>query len=213
MPRVLIVGDSTLDNGPYVGAGGRPFYDHLEEALKGAFAVEFRALDGALVRDVIDRQLPRPGAGEAYEAVVVSVGGNDALGHADLLSSDERRTLMETALLLGGIQEAFRQDYRQMLARARPLAPRLIALVVYRGCFSLDPAATPDWQAATSTLLSIFTDVMAEEARAVDADVLDLRTLFTDPGLYANPIEPNDPGGALVARTLAGWLLAPGQGG
>ncbi len=206
MATVLICGDSTLDNGPYVEAGGRPFFDHLEEALAGAYRVDFRALDGAVIGDVTTGQLPRPEDEAAYDALVVSVGGNDALRHAELLQGREARPLMETALMLRGLQEPFRADYRRMLEAARGLAPRILAFVTYRGCFSLDPHAPAGFEEAGNTLLSLFTDVQAEEARRCGADVLDLRTLFTDPALYANPIEPNDAGGRTIATAVAGWL-------
>jgi lysophospholipase L1-like esterase len=206
MPTVLVCGDSTLDNAPYVAPDGRALRDHLVGLLAGSWTVDFRALDGAVVADVAGAQLAARRRGGPFDALVVSVGGNDALASAGLVEAPERRTLLETGLLLGELQARFRNDYRAMLAAVRPLAPRLLVLVVYRGCFALDPGTPEERAVASNTLLSIYTDVMAEEARTVEADVLDLRTIFKGPELYANPIEPNDAGGEAVARRIADWL-------
>lgn len=206
MRRALVCGDSTLDNGAYVGPGGRALADHLGEILGETWTTDFRALDGAVTADLPAAQLPA--GGETYDAVVVSVGGNDALANAGLLDAEDRLTLLEAGLVLSELQSRFRADYRAMLAAARPLAPRLLALVVYRGCFSLDPDTTQRRAVASNTLLSIYTDAMAEEARAAGADVIDLRTIFTGPELYANPIEPNDAGGRAIAARIADWLGA-----
>lgn len=210
MRRLLIVGDSTLDNGAYVEPGGRDVATHLAGLFGRSVAVDFRALDGAVVRDVIERQLGTAGAKSKdvgrYEACVISVGGNDALGHLPLLSDPQRRTFLETALMLAALQAPFRAAYRALLARTRTLAPRVLVLVVYRGCFAKEPGTPPQIQTATDALLSLFTDVMAEEARRAGADVVDLRTLFDDPALYANAIEPNDAGGRAIAQAIAGWL-------
>lgn len=44
--RLILCGDSILDNGAYVGPGGRPLHDHLREFLP-EWQIDFRALDGA----------------------------------------------------------------------------------------------------------------------------------------------------------------------
>lgn len=79
---VLLCGDSVLDNGAYVGLLGRSLKGHLKRILDG-WTLDFRAVDGAVCADVATEQL---GGGQAAcDAVVLSAGGNDALGHIDLL--------------------------------------------------------------------------------------------------------------------------------
>ncbi len=204
---VLVCGDSVLDNGAYVGLLGRPLKKHLRGFLADR-SIDFRALDGAVCADVSGEQL-RDGAG-AFDAVVVSVGGNDALGHLHLLEDQRQARLIDFALVLAGIQDAFRADYAAVLDAAARHAPAVLALTIYRPRFHLDgmPEAL---QRAGSALLSLFNDVIQEEAAARGCDLLDLRRLCDSDRHFANAIEPGDFGGREIARAIAERLERLGR--
>ena len=196
---VILCGDSILDNGAYVGAGGRPLLDHLTEFLPD-WQIDFRAVDGASCSDVSGVQL-RSGAVPAA-ALVVSVGGNDALGHANRLADPHGLTFLDFGLVLADIQGRFRSDYRCVLDAARGQAERILVLTIYRPRFGL--AGMPEaMQRASETLLSIFNDVIVEEAVARGCPVLDIRAICTTDRHYANPIEPSDFGGREIAGAIA----------
>ena len=196
---VILCGDSILDNGAYVGAGGRPLLQHLHELLPG-WQIDFRALDGASCSDVSVTQLGD--GGEPAQALVISVGGNDALGHADLLGDPRKLTFLEAGLVLADIQGRFRSDYQSVLEAARGQAERILVLTIYRPRFGL--AGMPEaMQRASQTLLSIFNDVIVEEALAHGCGLVDIRAICTSDEHYANPIEPSDFGGREIAGAIA----------
>ena len=203
---VLVCGDSILDNGAYVGLLGRSLKSHLKGLLEG-WRIDFRAVDGAVCADVAGRQL-RGGEG-AFDAAVVSVGGNDALGNLPLLEDPQERRLIDFALVLADIQEAFRADYAAVLDAAARHAPRVLALTIYRPRFHLD-GMPAELQRAGSALLSLFNDVIQEEAGARGHHILDIRGICDSDRHFANAIEPSDLGGREIARAIAERLESLG---
>ena len=206
---VLVVGDSTLDNGAYVGLFGRSLKSHLKGLVEG-WTIDFRALDGAVCADVSQNQLR--GRAGAFDAVVVSVGGNDALSHLHLLEDPEQRRLIEQSLMLADIQDKFRADYRQVLDAADGHGHSILVLTVYRARFHLD-GLPKDLGRAANALLSLFNDVIQEEALARGHDILDLRRICMSDEHFANAIEPNDIGGREIATGIKGWLDGLGRHG
>lgn len=204
---VLVVGDSTLDNGAYVGLFGRSLKNYLKGLLE-SWTIDFRALDGAVCRDVSESQL-RGGTGE-FDAVVVSVGGNDALGYLHLLEDPERRRLIEHGLMLADIQDKFRADYRGVLDAAERHGSALVILTIYRARFHLDGLPT-DLGRGANALLSLFNDVIQEEALARTNRILDLRRICVSDEHFANAIEPSDLGGRAIAMGIKGWLDGRGR--
>jgi hypothetical protein len=54
--------------------------------------------------------------------------------------------------------------------------------------------------------VSLFNDVIQQEALARKFDILELRNLFTSKADYANLIEPSMIGGAKLANAMAEWV-------
>ena len=206
---VLVLGDSTLDNGAYVGLLGRSLKSHLKELLED-WTIDFRALDGAVCADVSQNQL-RGEAGD-FDAVVVSVGGNDALGHLHLLEDTERRRLIEHGLMLADIQDTFRADYRQVLDAADGDGCPILVLTIYRARFHLD-GMPADLGRAANALLSLFNDVIQEEGLARRHDILDVRHICVSDEHFANAIEPSDSGGREIAMGIKQWIDGLGRYG
>ena len=204
---VLVAGDSILDNGTYVGLLGRPLKRYLRDFLAG-WSIDFRALDGAVCADVAGDQLG--GGAGAFDAAVVSVGGNDALGHLHLLEDARQARLIDFALVLAEIQETFRADYAAVLDAAARHAPAVLALTIYRPRFHLDGMPEALGRAG-SALLSLFNDVIQEEALARGHALLDLRRLCDSDRHFANAIEPGDFGGREIARAIAARLGSLGD--
>jgi lysophospholipase L1-like esterase len=81
MSHVVLLGDSIFDNQVYVAPD--PDVRHqLHARLGTAWDVTLQAVDGHVTADV-KRQLQR--VPESATHLVISVGGNDALGHVSLL--------------------------------------------------------------------------------------------------------------------------------
>ena len=193
MPHVVLLGDSIFDNAAYV-AGGPDVIAQLRGVLPGGWSATLCAVDGAVVADV-ERQLarvPREGT-----HLVVSVGGNDALGHVDLLNRPARSSA-EVLGQLGDAGRAFEGRYRRMLAAVLERGLPATVCTIYNG--NLPDALT---QRLASTALTVFNDAILRTAIETGTSVIDLRLLCNEPADYANPIEPSVRGGAKIARAVA----------
>jgi hypothetical protein len=205
MKHIVLLGDSIFDNGAYV-AGGPDVVRQLRARLPEGWRATLLAVDGAVTSGV-ERQLARLPADTTD--LIVSVGGNDALGHAHVLD-EGARSIAEAVAKLAAIRERFERDYRAMLDAV--LAPRLAAAVctVYDGRFP-DPVR----QRLVVTALAIFNDVITRQAFARGLPLIDLRLICDSDEDYANPIEPSVRGGEKIAAAIAGLVAAqdpPGLG-
>jgi len=101
MPHIVLLGDSVFDNAAYV-AGGPDVVQQLRAILPPGWRATLNARDGASIADLAD-QLQKLPAESSH--LVVSIGGNDALGEAALLdagvaSMAEALELMTRAIAL-----------------------------------------------------------------------------------------------------------------
>jgi lysophospholipase L1-like esterase len=193
MSHVVLLGDSILDNGAYT-EGGPDVITQLRTLLPGGWRATLGAIDGATTQDVRSQLGLLP---DDATHLVLSVGGNDALGHIDVL--DRRVHSSAQALTdLADAAEAFEARYRQVilaiLARRLPLT----VCTIYNGSF-LDT----DFQRVASTALTVFNDAILRVAFEQALDVIDLRLVCNEPADYANPIEPSSHGGMKIARIIA----------
>jgi lysophospholipase L1-like esterase len=193
VPHVVLLGDSIFDNAAYV-AGGPDVLAQLQPLLPDGWAATLCAVDGAVVADVA-RQLTRVPRGATH--LVVSVGGNDALGHVDLLSRPAR-SAAEVLGLLADAAAAFEARYRRMLAAVVARGLPVTVCTIYNGNLP-----DPRTQRLASTALTVFNDAILRTAIETGTSVIDLRLLCNEPADYANPIEPSVRGGAKIARAVA----------
>lgn len=197
MPHVVLLGDSIFDNAAYV-SGGPDVVAQLREILPAGWSATLRAVDGAVVADVPE-QLARVPSDATH--LVLSVGGNDALWHVEILERPAR-SVAEVLDLLAAIAEGFEKRYRPVLARVVDTGLRVVVCTVYNG--RLPEPAT---QRRAQTALTHFNDVILRSASAAGVPVIELRQVCTEAGDYANPIEPSARGGAKIARAIRRALL------
>ena len=193
MPHVVLLGDSIFDNAAYV-RGGPDVVAQLAAALPAPWRATLLAVDGAVIADV-GRQLARLPADATH--LVLSVGGNDALGHVDLLS----RRASSSAEVLGWFADAvdaFEGRYRQLLARVQATGLPATLCTIYNGNLG------PPTQRPATVALALFNDAIQRLAAAHRFPVIELRHVCTAPADYANPIEPSVQGGSKIARAIAG---------
>jgi hypothetical protein len=198
----VLLGDSIIDNGAYVAAGEPDVASQIRQRLP-EWTVEMRAVDGWTVADVL------AGLGDlpADAQVVLSAGGNDALGQMDRLADPTPLPFAAALTVLRDVREDFRAAYAALL-EAIAGRPALI-LTIYNPAFT---GAEAPLQAPGEGGLSAFNDVIQAEALGRRMDILDLRRLFTDPADYANPIEPSARGGEKIADAVAAWCAGRGRG-
>ena len=197
MRHLVLLGDSILDNAAYVG-GGPAVIDQVKAVLGAAWKASLLAVDGSVTADV-KSQLKKLPADTTH--VVVSVGGNDALGHTDILDARSRSTA-ETLERLAEIATDFERRYHSMLETVLATRKSTAICTIYYPRF-------PDrrLQRLSTTALTVFNDAILRVGFLAGVPIVDLRLVCDEDADYANAIEPSSHGGEKIARAL-GKLVA-----
>lgn len=192
MTHIVLLGDSIFDNRAYTGRDP-DVVTHLRALLPGGARATLLAVDGHTTAGIAG-QAARIPADATH--LVVSVGGNDALGHYDLLTAPDRLgrdPLRQLGQVAGRFEASYREALRPVFARGLPVA----ICTIYNG--RLEDAE----EAARGRIaLMLFNDVILRVALEHGATVIDLRLVCTEFGDYANPIEPSGPGGLKIAKRI-----------
>jgi hypothetical protein len=171
----------------------------VRSLLPSGWRATLGAVDGSVTGGV-ERQLGRLPPDASH--LVISTGGNDALGYASILEA-RARSVAEAVDRLASVRERFGQDYERMLDRV--MERRLSTAV----CTIYDTRIPqPRWRLVV-TALSVFNDCITRAAFARDLPVIDLRLLCDQDEDYANPIEPSVRGGEKIAAAIAGLMVKP----
>lgn len=199
--QVVLLGDSIFDNARYVPEG-KCVIEHLREQLPAGWQATLLAVDGAVAEDVALqlRRLP-----EEATDLVVSVGGNDALGVATRLmepAGSGAAYLERLAAVHGWFTEQYRDMLRGVVATRRQV----------RVCTIYD--AIPSLSAGERAGLCVFNDVIVREALRARVAVLDLRQVCDDRDDYSAmlPIEPSVIGGKKIASAIERVVVESGDG-
>ncbi len=195
MAHIILLGDSIFDNGVYV-PGGPDVVKQLRRVIPDGWSASLLAVDGAITRSVAS-QMTRLPADATH--LVVSVGGNDALGASHLLSSGVR-SVGEAILLLAEAQERFARDYEEMLETVLSVELPTAVCTIYD-----TPPSAPQHRIIKSAL-SLFNDRITRAAFSRGLPLIDLRLICDEEGDYANPIEPSVQGGAKMAAAIASLI-------
>jgi len=191
--HIVLLGDSIFDNRSYTGA--QPdVVTHLRALLPESARATLLAVDGATTRSMGTQRAKIP---NNATHVVVSVGGNDALGHSDLLQTPVTFTADPLRFLAERI-DSFEADYRAAVAPVLSLGLPATLCTIYNGALT-----DPDQAARARIALMMFNDVIVRVAVEHHASVIDLRLVCNETTDYANPIEPSGPGGLKIAKAIA----------
>ena|SRR5688572_11904266 len=199
MPHVVLLGDSIFDNAAYT-RGGPDVITQLRALLPDGWRATLGAVDGATTHDVV-RQLRALASDVTH--IVLSVGGNDALGYMELLDLRVRSSA-EVLERLGAAAGEFETRYRPAVDAVVARQVPATLCTIYNGNF---PDA--DFQRLASTALTVFNDVILRVAFERALAVIDLRLVCNEPADYANPIEPSSHGGAKIAQAIKAVLALP----
>lgn len=199
MAHLVLLGDSILDNGPYV-EGGPAVIDQVREAMPGGWRASLLAVDGSTIADVPEQlaRLPKDAT-----HLVLSVGGNDLLGEIDVLR-EPACTVGEALLMLAEVRDRFAAGYAELLRAVRATGLPAVACTVYEPRFE-----HPEERRAVTAALGVFDDAIVRAAHAAGLPVIELRAVCTDDADFANPIEPSTAGGAKIARAIRDAVLEP----
>jgi lysophospholipase L1-like esterase len=192
MKHVALLGDSVFDNGAYVG-GGPDVLTQLRQRLPAGWRATLTAVDGGVIRD-IPRQLERVPDDATH--LVISVGGNDALGFSAVLGAPSR-SVADTLEQLAAIRGEFARNYRRMIETVRHRGLPIAVCTIY------DPRY-PDAarRRVGATALCVINDAIIREAAAAGIPIIDLRLVCGEDDDFANPIEPSSQGGWKIAGAI-----------
>jgi hypothetical protein len=192
MGHVILLGDSIFDNARYV-PDRPPVIEQLRQALPRGWLATLLAVDGHVTEDVVNQLKDLP---TDATHLVISAGGNDALGESTILA-EAACTVGEALGLLHEVRTRFRHVYRLMLPALAGIGKPTAVCTVYD--------AIPGLGAAEQTALAGFNEVILREALLARLPVIDLRLVCDRPGDYSHlsPIEPSMVGGAKIARVIA----------
>ena len=197
--HVVLLGDSIFDNGAYT-SGEPDVASHLRQQLGPAWDVTLRAIDGSTASQMA-RQLTAAVPGATH--LVVAVGGNDALMHADVLDAPARST-GDALRQLAARVALFDRDYRAAIGGVLRRGLPTTICTIYNGWFD-EPRAT-----LLRTGLAVFNDSILRVGFEHRLTIIELRAVCSAAADYANPIEPSGRGGAKIAAAIALAVAAPG---
>lgn len=194
MTHLVLLGDSIFDNAVY-SAPEPDVSGHLRTLGGASVAVTLLAIDGSITTDV-EAQLARIPSGATH--LVLSSGGNDALGLAGMLEQPVP-SVGAGFFLFRDPLVVFAGDYGAIVADLRSRGLPTAVCTIYNGNL---PGPQGD---AAAMGVALFDDVIQRVAIREQVDVIELRDICTGPSDYANPIEPSGPGGRKIAQAILRW--------
>lgn len=194
MTHVVLLGDSVFDNGHYVRPGEPDVFAQLQTKLPKGWRATMRAVDGAVTAS-IERQLA--GLPEDASHLILSIGGNDALGNSGILR-EGARSVAEVMTRIADVRESFERSYRKMLNFVTGYRLPTAVCTIYDTRFP-----NPQERRQVVAALSVFNDVITREAFSRKLALIDLRLICSENDDYANPIEPSAKGGDKIASAIA----------
>jgi hypothetical protein len=197
MGHVILLGDSVFDNSAYVGAGP-DVVAQLRDRLPSGWRASLRAVDGSVVAGLA-KQIARIPTDATH--LIISAGGNDALGYSSILGAPSR-SMADSLMQLADISDEFQMRYRAAITEVVQTGLPTAVCTVYDPRYS-DPVQ----RRLGSTALTIINDVIMREAFRLGLPLLDLRLICDEDADFANPIEPSSHGGWKIAGAIA-FLLA-----
>jgi hypothetical protein len=195
MSHVVLLGDSIFDNAIYV-PDRPPVIEQVRRGLPTGWKATLLAVDGHTTEDV-STQLGKVPADATH--LVLSVGGNDALG-ASITLGEPAATVGDALTILAEVIVQFRDRYFHLIAS---LLEKHLPLCV---CTIYD--SIPNLGEAELTALTGFNDVITRAAITAKLPLIDLRTVCNHPDDYSplSPIEPSVTGGAKIADAICRML-------
>jgi|TARA_B110000881_G_C18575353_1_gene518168 hypothetical protein len=201
MAVVNLLGDSIIDNKIYVGPHELSVTEHLQNLCDDA--INSIAVDGHTTKDVIHNQLDLLPQYSTHQ--VLSIGGNDLLQNMYFLKNQERLTANEVFEQAVGIMAPIKRRYQTIVEKLSLQDSNILLCTVYEGNLLNDPLLY-DIALSSKAMVSMLNDIVYSTANTYNAEVLELRNIFTKPRDYANPIEPSHIGGSKFALEINDWI-------
>jgi hypothetical protein len=192
MSHLVLLGDSIFDNGAYV-KGSPAVIDQVRDELPNRWQASLLAVDGNVALNVLE-QLKRIPIDATH--LVISAGGNDALGVLSELHGPTPMPIKAALQTLATIQLKFESEYTCVIAAAVSTGKSILVCTIYDG--------VPGLSQELKSALSLFNDVIMRVCGRQGIPVLDLRAICDETSDYSvvSPIEPSNTGGQKIARRI-----------
>ena len=201
MNKLVLLGDSTIDNKVYVEPGKLSVKEHLDSLVD--YEVLQIALDGAITDDVLNNQIDLIPTDTTH--ILLSIGGNDLLQEIDFLYQDLMYTpkrLLETVI---GLLSPVAENYETIVKQLSTNRAKLLCATVYEGNL-VGSVEFDSISNSSKAMVSLLNDSIFRICDEHNLDTLDLRNIFVSPEDYANPIEPSHQGGLKFAKKIKEWV-------
>ena len=203
MTSITLLGDSIIDNKTYVQQQEYSVLEHLQNISKNEFLQ--LAYDGDTTINVLERQLQSQEI-EKSSHLVLSIGGNDLLQNILFLHEGPIENINKALSdVHKHILKPLEQRFETIVEKLSSHRASLLLCTVYEG----DLGRTDEFRDvldSSKIMVSSFNDTVYKTASMYNADVLELRHIFTSPEDYANPIEPSHIGGEKLAQAITDWI-------
>ena len=136
---------------------------------------------------------------------MLSIGGNDLLQNMFFLKNTEQLTANEVFEQSVGIMAPIKRRYQTIVEKLSQQDSNILLCTVYEGNLLNDPLLY-DIALSSKAMVSMLNDIVYSTANTYNAQVLELRNIFTKPKDYANPIEPSHIGGSKFALEINDWI-------
>jgi hypothetical protein len=197
MTHLVLLGDSIFDNAAYTEAGP-PLVEQIRSLLPSTAIVTLLARDGSICTDITQQitLIPRDAT-----HLVLSIGGNDALGALNLLTQPAK-TVADGLRMLANLVAAFRERHAMAVEACNRSGLPLSICTIYDGRLP-----DPDLRNLTVPALAAYNDAIIRNVFQARLPLIDLRLVCTEDTDYANPIEPSSLGGEKIAKVILSQLL------
>jgi len=192
MPHLVLLGDGILANGAHTRQ--EPDTALTIRQLLPGWTVTLLAAEGAPIA-AVSTQVQRIPANP--DLVVLSVGGNDAIEHTDIMQQPAVSS-GETLDALIKLVEGFAEKYEGAVKTVRDRAPRVVLCTIYE-----PPLVGKNTASRARVVLTLLNDRVMRTAYRWGLDVLDLRAICTSPGDFTLQIAPSAAGAAKIGRAIA----------
>jgi len=192
--HIVLAGDSIFDNDGYVP--GQPgVIAQLRTSIPKNWSASKIAVDGDCIRHVYSRVDNFP---EYITDLVLSIGGNDALGYSSALNNAKSPSDIPT--LVAGPAAEFRDNYKALLNHLNTLDCKLHVCTIYTSV----PFEDPLWRVYVPLALTMFNTIIKDEAKKIGAGVIEIDKVCIEDTDYskASPIEPSAIGGQKIVDAI-----------
>ena len=210
----VMLGDSVFDNGSYI-PGEPAVEEQVSEQLKFLYpdaTLTFKARDGAVMSDVLDRQIQL--IPEEATHIALSIGGNDLLDLRGNLGDMVGTRFQENLIFLSKLKQEFAEKFRRVINNIDSLGiPFTVCTIYYAGSIVETGEKRIDLGdqlgfAGTDVVVDAFDAAITQVSQKAEncKEIIDLRILFDNTNCYANPIEPSCIGGEKITDQLMGFI-------